>query len=156
MDTPLLSSLPLEVYDKGIPSPLPSSYWLKRSLAIAQGLNQPYYSKRGCPIISHSMFEGDAILILNGCEASIQGLMRILSRYERAIRQLVSTSKNSFMVAPSTTINTIRRIQDITSFSRSHLPFDYLGSPIFSGRTRVHYFDGLLSKHRKKLAGWKL
>ena len=31
--TPLLSSPPLEVYDKGIPSPLPSSYWLKRSLA---------------------------------------------------------------------------------------------------------------------------
>ena len=60
------------------------------------------------------------------------------------------------MVALFTTINTIRRIQDITSFSRSHLPFDYLGCPIFLGRTRVHYFDGLLSKLRKKLVGWKL
>ena len=60
------------------------------------------------------------------------------------------------MVAPSTAINTFRRIQDIMSFSRSHLPFDYLGCPIFSGCTRVHYFDGLLSKLRKKLAGWKL
>ena len=130
---------------------------LSRSLsrAIAQGLIQPYYSKRGCPIISHSMFADDAILFLNGCEASLQGLMGILSGYERATGQLVNTSKSSFMVA-STTINTIRRIQDISSFSRSHLPFDYLGCPIFSGRTRVHYFDGLLSKLRKKLAGWKL
>ena len=131
---------------------------LSRSLScvIAQGLIQPYYSKRGCLIISHSMFADDAILFLNGCEASIQGLMRILLGYERATGQLVNTSKSSFMVAPSTTINTIRCIQDVTSFSRSHLPFDYLGCPIFSRRTRVHYFDGLLSKLRKKLVGWKL
>ena len=60
------------------------------------------------------------------------------------------------MVAHSTTIYTIRRRQAITSFSRSHLPFDYLGCPIFSGRTRVHYFDGLLSTLRKIPAGWKL
>ena len=60
------------------------------------------------------------------------------------------------MVAPSTTINTIRHIQDITSFSCSHLLFNFLGCPIFSGRTRVHYFDRLLSKLKKKLAGWKL
>ena len=128
---------------------------LSRSLilAIAQGLIQPYYSKIGCLIISNSMFADDVILFLNGCEASIQGLMRILSGYERATRQLVNTSKSSFMVAPSTTINTIRRIQDITSFSRSYLHFDYLGCPIFSRRTRVHYFDGLLSKLRKKLVG---
>ena len=52
------------------------------SRAIAQGLIQPYYSKRGCPIISHSMFVDNAILFLNGYEASLQGLMRILSGYE--------------------------------------------------------------------------
>ena len=59
---------------------------LSRSLSrmIVQGLIQPYYSKRGCPIISHSMFVDDAILFLNGCKVSIQGLMRILSWYERA------------------------------------------------------------------------
>ena len=52
------------------------------SRAIAQGLIQPYYSKRGCPIISHSMFANDVILFFNGCKAFIQGLMRILSGYE--------------------------------------------------------------------------
>ena len=126
------------------------------SCVITQGLILPYYCKRGCPIISHSTFADDAILFLNRCEASIQGLMRILSGYERATGQLVNTLKSSFMVAPSTTINTICCIQDVMSFSRSHLPFDYLGCPIFSEHTRVHYFDGLLSKLRKKLVGWKL
>ena len=90
------------------------------------------------------MFADDTILFLNGYEASIQGLMRILSGYKRATGQLVNTSKSSFMVAPCTTINTIRRIQDIKSFSRSNLPFDYLGCPIFSERTRVHYFERTL------------
>ena len=71
---------------------------LSRSLsrAIAQGLIQPYFSKRGCPIISHSVFADDAILFLNWCEASLQGLMGILSGYERATGQLVNTSKSSF------------------------------------------------------------
>ena len=131
---------------------------LSRSLsrAIVQGLIQPYYSKRGCPIISHFIFLEDVIILLNGCKACIQGLMIILLGYERATWKLVNTSKSSFMVALYTTINTICLIQDIMSFSHRHLPFDYLGWPIFSRRTRVHYFDELLSKLRKKLTGWKL
>ena len=52
------------------------------SRVIAQGLIQPYYFKRYCPIISYSMFADDAIFFLNGCDASIQQLMRILSGYE--------------------------------------------------------------------------
>ncbi|CAA6657847.1 unnamed protein product [Spirodela intermedia] len=131
---------------------------LSRSLtrAINQGLIRPYYSKRGCPIISHSLFADDAILFLNGCETSIRGLMSIISRYERATGQLVNASKSSFIVGPSTPIGTIRRIQGLTGFSRGHLPFDYLGCPIFLGRRRIHYFDALVGKLRKKLAGWKL
>ena len=82
--------------------------------------------------------------------------MSIISRYERALGQLVNVSKSSFMVGPSASLETIRRIQTSTRFSRGHLPFDYLGCPIFLGRTRINYFDGLLGKLRKKLAGWKL
>ncbi|CAA7399339.1 unnamed protein product [Spirodela intermedia] len=131
---------------------------LSRSLtrAINQGLIRPYYSKRGCPIISHSLFADDAILFLNGCETSIRRLMSIISRYERAAGQLVNASKSSFMVGPSTPIETIRRIQGLTGFSRGHSPFEYLGCPIFLGRRRIHYFDALVGKLRKKLAGWKL
>ncbi|CAA7397126.1 unnamed protein product [Spirodela intermedia] len=131
---------------------------LSRSLtrAINQGLIRPYYSKRGCPIISHSLFADDAILFLNGCETSIRGLMSIISRYERAAGQLVNASKSSFTVGPSTPIGTIRRIQGLIGFSRGHLPFDYLGCPIFLGRRRIHYFDALVGKLRKKLAGWKI
>ncbi|CAA6657145.1 unnamed protein product [Spirodela intermedia] len=115
---------------------------LSRSLtqAINQGFIRPYYSKRGCPIISHSLFADDAILFLNGCKRSIRGLMSIISRYERAAGQLVNASKSSFIVG----------------FSRGHLPFDYLGCLIFLGRRRIHYFDALVGKLRKKLAGWKL
>ncbi|CAA7401133.1 unnamed protein product [Spirodela intermedia] len=85
---------------------------LSRSLtrAINQGLIRPYYSKRGCPIISHSLFADDAILFLNGCETSIRGLISIISRYERAVGQLLNASKSSFMVGPSTPIGTIRCI----------------------------------------------
>ncbi|CAA7409870.1 unnamed protein product [Spirodela intermedia] len=126
------------------------------SRAVSRGLIQPYHSKRGCPIISHSLFADDAILFLNRCEASIKGLMTIISSYERAIGQFVNISKSNFIVASSTTISTIRRIQDITRFSRGHLPFYYLGCLIFLGCTRIHYFDTLLCKLRKKLTGWKL
>ncbi|CAA7397123.1 unnamed protein product [Spirodela intermedia] len=77
------------------------------SRAVTRGLIQPYHSKRGCPIISHSLFADDAILFLNGCETSIKGLMTIISSYERAAGQLVNASKSSFIVASSATISTI-------------------------------------------------
>ncbi|CAA7403208.1 unnamed protein product [Spirodela intermedia] len=60
------------------------------------------------------------------------------------------------MVGPSTPIGTIRHIQGLTRFSRGHLPFEYLECPIFLGHRRIHYFDALVGKLRKKLAGWKL
>ncbi|CAA7390411.1 unnamed protein product [Spirodela intermedia] len=60
------------------------------------------------------------------------------------------------MVGPSTPIGTIRRIQGLTGFSHGHLPFEYLGCLIFLGRRCIHYFDALVGKLRKKLAGWKL
>ncbi|CAA6675316.1 unnamed protein product [Spirodela intermedia] len=94
--------------------------------------------EEGLPDHLTLLFADDAILFLNGCETSIRGLMSIISRYERAAGQLVNASKS------------------LTGFSRGHLPFDYLGCPIFLGRRRIHYFDALVGKLRKKLAGWKL
>ncbi|CAA6664551.1 unnamed protein product [Spirodela intermedia] len=126
------------------------------SRAVTRGLIQPYHLKRGCPIISHFLFVDDAILFLNECEASIRGLMTIISSYECVAGQLVNALKSIFMVASFATISIIRRIQNLTGFLCGHLPFDYLRCLIFFGRTRVYYFDFFLCKLRKKLDGWKL
>ena len=80
--------------------------------------------------------------------------MSILLGYELAMSQLIIASKSYFMVASSTTISTISHKQDLTRFSHGHLPFDYLGCPIFLGRTRFllrKTFGVLLINMRMKL-----
>lgn len=126
------------------------------SWVVTCGLIQIYHLKRGYSIILHSLFVDDMILFLNGCKRSIKRVISIILSYEQATWQLLNASKCNFMVTSFTTISTIWHIQDIIRFSQEHLPFDYLGCPIFLGCTHLHYFDTLLCKPRKKLVKWKL
>ncbi|OVA19753.1 Reverse transcriptase zinc-binding domain [Macleaya cordata] len=49
----------------------------------------------------------------------------------------------------------VQVVEAITGFQRKPAVMTYLGAPICAGRIKVLYFDDLLSKIRKKMAGWK-
>ncbi|XP_070014883.1 uncharacterized protein LOC142174546 [Nicotiana tabacum] len=46
-------------------------------------------------------------------------------------------------------------MRNATGFLNKEFPFVYLGCPIFVGRKRIVYFDGLVSKISKRLNGWQ-
>ena len=72
------------------------------SRAIKHSLIRPYHLKRGCVIISHSLFPDDVIRFLYGCKASTRSLMSIISRNKQPTSLLDNISNISFIVAPST------------------------------------------------------
>ncbi|XP_059285826.1 uncharacterized protein LOC132039345 [Lycium ferocissimum] len=105
-----------------------------------------YFVGKKCPVITHLSYADDTILFSSGDSLSLMAMMNKLQIYEKCSGQLVSKSKSYFLVTPKTNYYTIQDINGITGLSHFNFPFNYLGSPIYTGRKKVVYFGGLISK----------
>lgn len=63
--------------------------------------------------------------------------------------------KSFFIHGSKTSIYRINRIRQATGFIEKVFPFNYLGCPIYIGKKRIAYFDGLVTKIVQKISGWK-
>ncbi|OVA12560.1 hypothetical protein BVC80_9013g9 [Macleaya cordata] len=81
--------------------------------------------------------------------------MGFLDRYCACSGQKINVEKSSFMMHSKTPTSLVQSIEFITGFHRKASVMTYLGAPICDGRIKVLYFDEMLTKIRKKLAGWK-
>ncbi|WMV27066.1 hypothetical protein MTR67_020451 [Solanum verrucosum] len=115
----------------------------------------PYSVDKGCPSFTHLSYANDTILFSSGDPLSLMAMMNKLSVYEKCSGQLVNKDKSCFLVAPNTHESLTDDIKRITGFSQSNFPFTYLGCPIYFGRQRVKYFNGLISKITGRLQGWQ-
>ncbi|WMV27386.1 hypothetical protein MTR67_020771 [Solanum verrucosum] len=115
----------------------------------------PYSVDKGCPSFTHLSYADDTILFSSGDPLSLMAMMNKLSVYEKCSGQLINKDKSCFLVAPNTHESLTYDIKRITGFSQSNFPFTYLGCPIYFGRQRVKYFDGLISKITGRLQGWQ-
>ncbi|XP_019228673.1 PREDICTED: uncharacterized protein LOC109209790 [Nicotiana attenuata] len=62
--------------------------------------------------------------------------------------------KSQFMTASYALPSAIRRIQEVTGFSRRDSPPTYLGCPLYTSRSRIMHFNGLISKVLGRIKGW--
>lgn len=81
--------------------------------------------------------------------------MKVVKKYEAASGQLVNHDKSYFLTNPKASPSRINRMRSTTGFLNKKFPFVYLGCPIFVGRKKIAYFDGLVSKISKRLIGWQ-
>ncbi|XP_019262748.1 PREDICTED: uncharacterized protein LOC109240551 [Nicotiana attenuata] len=123
------------------------------SLNHDQLFNGFYMEKRG-PQINHLSFADDIIIFTSGKRTSLRKIMWILKNYEDTSGQLINRQKSHFMTASNALPTTIRRIQEETSFTIKDLPLTYLGCPLYTGRIRIMYFNGLISKVVGRIKGW--
>lgn len=102
-----------------------------------------FFSKPSkCPIISHLAFAVYMVIFANGFKQSLQHLMEFLALYEKESRQLISKEK-SCVVGKSTSLATIRIIEEVTEYQRRKLPIKYLGFTLFHGRKKIKYFNDI-------------
>lgn len=81
--------------------------------------------------------------------------MEVLSSYENASGQLINKTKSAFYIHHSTREEVSAKVQTIIGIGRQQFSFTYLGYPIFYSRSRMEFYQGLISKVLDKLQGWK-
>nr|XP_016513123.1 PREDICTED: uncharacterized protein LOC107830160 [Nicotiana tabacum] len=107
------------------------------------------------PIINHLTYANDLVVFSSGNSKSIKDLMKQIKWYEKNSGQKVNKDKSFFLTAPRTRANRINKIREATGFLEKEFPFHYLGCPIYVGRKKVEYFEGMLAKIIKRMNGWQ-
>ncbi|XP_019224305.1 PREDICTED: uncharacterized protein LOC109205994 [Nicotiana attenuata] len=123
------------------------------NLTHDQFFNGFYMERRG-PQITHLSFADDIIIFTSGSTYSLQKIMDTLQSYENTSGQLINKNKSHFMTSSSAFPYTIRRIKQITGFTRKESPLTYLGCPLYTGRKRTVHFNPIVSKVVGRIRGW--
>ncbi|XP_060170889.1 uncharacterized protein LOC132601848 [Lycium barbarum] len=110
---------------------------------------------RNGPQITYLAYADDIVIFSSGNSRSIKLIMEQIRKYERISGQMVNKDKSCFVTRPKTCAYRINRLRVCTGFLDKKFPFTYLGCPIYIGKKRISYFDGMVSKIIKRLNAWQ-
>lgn len=114
----------------------------------------PMSSPRGYVVPTHVMYADDLFIFCKGSKKNLQNLMGVFNRYSEASSQSISKEKSKIFNG-SVPANRLSSIVNVLGFGTGHLPFVYLGVPLFKGKPkRVHLFP-IVDRIKLKLASWK-
>lgn len=105
--------------------------------------------------MNHLAYTDDIIIFSGGKRKSIKLVLKQIQLYEESSGQQVNREKRFFLTSPKTSPSRINRMREVIGFMDHNFPFVYLGCPIYIGRKKIEYFDGLVSKIAKTLSGWQ-
>lgn len=109
----------------------------------------------GCEEIklTHLAFADDLLIFLEGSEASLEGVLRILNDFEQMSGLAVNIAKTSLFHSgmDEAELLSIKQKYDL---SPGTLPIRYLGLPLHSRKLSVGDCDPLICQVKKKLNGW--
>lgn len=95
------------------------------------------------PKINHLSYVDDTILFGSGDKTSMKLMMRVLIDYERTSGKMINKDKSYFYLHEKTPLIAKVRIRNLTGIKPCSFFFNYLGCPIFYGRKKKSYFEGL-------------
>lgn len=117
---------------------------------VQQGNLVPMSGPRGHTVPSHVLYADDLLIFCKGTKKNMECLMTIFNRYAEASGQCISKEKSE-VYNGSIPSNKFLNIVDILGFGVGHLPFIYLGVPLFKGKPRSIHLHPLADKIKSKL-----
>lgn len=105
--------------------------------------------------MNHLAYADDIIIFTRGKSKCIKLVLKQIQLYEESSGQQVNRDKSFFLDSPKSSPSRINRMREVTCFMDHSFPFVYLGCPIYIGRKKIEYFDGLVSKISKRSSGWQ-
>ncbi|KAL9689838.1 hypothetical protein QQ045_010229 [Rhodiola kirilowii] len=130
--------------------------WLTKDInhVVSEGFIQGYYTGVGGRSITSLLFADDILIFSNGCKKSIENLMVIIQDFCDYSGQQLNNEK-SFIFFPKKMRKARQKmLLDITKFHKGTFPVTYFGVPLYTGRTKIEYFQSLEEKVRKRISGW--
>lgn len=118
-------------------------------------VNQSWLSLNVSTLVSHLAFADDLVIFTRGLRSSLRVLMDFLGDYEQATGQKVNKNKSLFIASSRCSSSQVRAWSTLAGMRYGSLPLQYLGGVVFAGRKRKHYFQFVLDKVEKRLAGWQ-
>lgn len=77
-----------------------------------------------------------------------------LRQYQPVSEQKIHVTKSSFICSTKTSIQMVNRVKHTLGFKQEKLPFQYLGVPLYKGRSRKILFDGNINKVKRRIFQW--
>ncbi|KAL9662694.1 hypothetical protein QQ045_027527 [Rhodiola kirilowii] len=130
--------------------------WLTKDInhAVSDGFIQGYSTGVGGRSITSLLFADDILIFTNGCKKSVENLMAIVQDFCDYSGQQLNNEK-SFIFFPKKMRRARQKmLLDITKFHKGTFPITYLGVPLYTGCTKIDYFQSLEDKVRKRISGW--
>lgn len=121
---------------------------------VRRGALSPITGPNGFQSPNHVMYADDVLVLCKGTKKNLEALMSLFRRYSSASGQHLSLNKCRFYSGNISATNSAL-IASQLGFSAGHLPFNYLGVPIFKGKPRRIHLQPIADKIIAKLAGWK-
>lgn len=140
--SPLLFCIAEDVLRRGI------------SLLVQDKKLLPMASPRGFQAPSHVLYADDVLIFCRGTKKNLDNLMALFKLYSDALGHIISGEKSTFY-AGSINHTRLAALRRNLGFRAGHLPFMYLGVPIFKGKPRKANFIPITDKIKSKLASWK-
>lgn len=106
-------------------------------------LVEPMASPRGFQTPSYVLYADDILIFCRGTKQNLLNLIYLFNRYAEAFGQLISYEKSKFLAGAMST-NRIAMISNILGFNARHLPFIYLGVPLFKRKPRKIHFQSIM------------
>lgn len=121
---------------------------LSRSLNMLNGEDNfiRYGLPRWSEKISHMSYADDTILFCSAYKKSVRRMMQVLRSYENILGQLINLTKSFFYLHDKVPTAVGQKLRKWTGIRQGAFPFTYLGCPIFYGRKKKEYFEGLIEK----------
>ena len=131
--------------------------FLSRLLTRLVGSSQilPISSPRGFLAPTHLLYADDVLIFCRGTQKNLKHIMGAFGNYGDISGQLVNWGKSSIYFGSSISPSRIGSLQSLVGMQIGHLPFSYLGVPLFQGKPRKAVLRPIADKILSKFAKWK-
>lgn len=82
-------------------------------------------------------------------------MMKVVKDHEKVSGQMINLSKSFFYLHDRVPTQVGQRLRRWTGIGQGTFPFTYLGCPIFYGRKKKEYFEGLVKKVTSNILSWR-
>ncbi|KAJ1704151.1 hypothetical protein LUZ63_003930 [Rhynchospora breviuscula] len=129
------------------------SRWLQE--AHTRGLLQGVRLAHTSPIITHSIYADDLILVGNTCRAEVDTMTNMLHKFGYVSGLLINPNKSKLWFSKKCDDLTMQRVQDVWRAERVQGDEKYLGILLSPNGDAKRNGIRLLEKIKQKLSGWK-